>query len=208
MALPNVAWNPADCSQHITLSNDNTTATKAATGDYAGVRGTVSYSTGLRYFEATVPSDNEGAIGLATAAAPIESPLGYSSDAGIGLYDDGTLWLEWDAFSPDQGGPFGDTRVGFLIDTSARKLWVRDSSGAWVHGGDPTSGGTGIDISLLSGALFPMMTGYYTADTSTIYSNSETITLGLPAGAALWGDDGSTNPPNPTRRPIRSVYWL
>lgn len=201
-----VTWNPADCSPHIVLSNGNTTATKSPTGDYSGVRGNVSYSTGLRYFEATVPSGGEGSAGLALATADLEAPLGYNSDLGIGLYGGGSIYIGSSSYGAS--GSFGDTRVGFLIDLTARKLWVKNDSGAWAFGGDPNSSGTGIDISLLSGALFPMMTGYYTDDTSTLYSNPETITLGLPAGAVLWGDEGDTNPPVPPRKPIRSIYWL
>jgi len=200
-----VTWNPADCSPNITLSNGNTTATKGPDGEYSGVRGTVSYSTGLRYCEATVPSDNEGSVGLATASEALDAPLGYGSLEGVGMYDDGTVWMEYNYSLAS--GSFGDTRVGFLVDLDARLLWVKDSTGAWIHGGDPAASGEGLDISMLTGPLFPMMCGHFLNDTSTIYGTPETITLGLPAGATAWGDDGSGTPELP-RKAIRSIFWF
>lgn len=203
--MANVEWNPTDIWTDLELSNGNTTATKTNTGGYHGVRGTISYSAGLRYFEATVPDGNEGSTGLATSAASLSDPLGYGSSEGIGLYGDGTVWMGSSAFGSSEGS-VGNTKVGFLVDLTVKKLWIRASNGNWSHGGDPASGGTGIDISSLSSPLFPMFTGYYTDDSSTLYSNPETITLGLPSGASLWGDEGGTLPP--ARKAIRSVHWF
>lgn len=205
---PNVAWNPADRATKITLSNENTTATKNVSGGYAGARANTSHSTGLRYFEVTVPPGNEGAVGLATSAASLSSPLGYGSSTSVGLYDDGTLWANYNSYGAAKSGPYGNTRVGFLVDVTARKLWIKEASGIWIHGGDPSSGGAGIDIAGLSAALFPMMTGYFVDDKSTLYSNPETVTLGLPANAALWGDQGASGPATPSRKRIRSAYWF
>jgi hypothetical protein len=205
--MPNVAWNPADSWTDLVFSNDDTTATKTVTGSYCGVRGTVSYGTGLRYFEAIVPGGGEGSIGLATAAASLDQPLGYGSSEGLGIYNDGTMWIGGSGYGSSEGA-LENTRVGFLIDLDARKVWVKASNGNWSHGGDPTSGGAGIDISHITTDMYPMFTGFYTDDSSTLYSDTGTITLGLPSGASLWGDSGSTPTPTPTRKPIRSVCWF
>ncbi|GFM27158.1 hypothetical protein [Novosphingobium sp. PY1] len=203
--MANVVWNSEDANENIVLSNGDETATKLGAQGYFGIRGTVSYSAGLRYFEATVPDGNEGSTGLATSAASLSDPLGYASSEGLGLYGDGTVWMGGSAFGSSEGS-VGNTRVGFLVDLTAKKLWIRASNGNWSHGGDPASGGAGIDISSLSSALFPMFTGYYDNDSSTLYSDSGTITLGLPSGATLWGDEGGSTPS--ARKAIRSVYWL
>ncbi len=204
--MANVTWNPVDSWSDLELTNGNTTVRKTTTGAYHGIRGTVSYDTGLRYFEAFVPNGNEGAMGLGTALADLNSPLGYGSDQGLGIYADGTMYVGGSGYNSTDGY-LADTRVGFLVDLTARRVWVKGVSGDWTHGGDPAAGGAGIDISHITTPLFPMFTGYYTDDTSTLYSDTDTITLGLPAGAMLWGDEGGTTP-TPTRKAIRSVHWL
>jgi len=163
-----LAWNPADKSPNITLSNANTTATQTA-GGYYGVRGDVGHGAGTYYFEAIVPaSANEGSIGLANASASLSAPLGYGSRDGVGLYEDGTLWAEWNAYSASVAQYYSAVRVGILANLTTRRLWMRGPTGAWIFGGNPASGGAGIDLSHITGALFPMMVGYGAGNTSTL----------------------------------------
>lgn len=204
--MPNVTWNPLDSAIDLELTNNDATVRKTTTGAYRGIRGTVSYSTGIRYFEAFVPDGNEGATGLANSTASLNDPMGYASDYSVGLFSDGTLWMGNSSFG-SAFGSVGNMRVGYLVDLDSGRLWVRAPNGTWSHGGDPSSGGAGIDISSITGPLFPMFTGYYTDDTSTLYSEAGTITLGLPSGASLWGDAGGGTP-TPNRKAIRSVCWL
>jgi len=205
--MPNAVWNPADSGGELELTNDNATVRRTHTGSYRGIRGTVGYTTGLRYFEGFVPARGEGAFGVGSAEAPLDNSLGYSNDRSLGLYNDGTLYTGGTGY----GSPGGldEQRVGFLVNAATRKLWIRTSATVWSHGGDPAAGGAGIDFSHISGAIFPMFTGHYTDDTTTLFSNTETIEFGLPAGASFWGDEGGTvTPPTPTRKPIRSVRWF
>ncbi len=204
--MANAIWNALDKGIDLELSNNDATVRKTTTGGYRGIRGTVSYSTGLRYFEAFVPDGNEGAMGLGNSTASLNDPLGYASGYSVGLFSDGTLWMGNTAFGSAYGS-VGNMRVGYLVDLDSGKLWVRAPDGSWSHGGDPSSGGTGIDISPITGPLFPMFTGYYTDDMSTLYSGAGNIALELPSGASLWGDAGGGTP-TPTRKPIRSVCWL
>jgi hypothetical protein len=203
-------WNPSDKSSFIDLSNSNTTATHTGDGGYDGVRGVTGYSTGLYYFEAIVPSSGgEGAVGVGSPSHALDASLGYGSVDSVGLYEDGTLWITYSGFAAIGGSSFVGARAGFLVNSSTRRLWVHASNGDWTHGGDPSGSGAGIDISTVTGDLFPMFTGRYIGDTSTIYSATETITLGLPTGATLWGADVVVIPPDPTaaHRPSRMVMW-
>lgn len=205
--MPNAVWNPQDKWTDLELSNYDTTVRKTQTGSYHGIRGLVGYTTGLWYFEGFVPAQGEGSFGVASAAADLNAPLGYGSELGLGLYNDGTLYAGGSAY----GSPGGldNKRVGYLVNPETRRLWIRTSSTVWSHGGDPATGGEGIDFSHISGAIFPMFVGYYTDDTTTLFSNTETIAFGLPAGASFWGDTGGgTVTPTPTRKPIRSVRWF
>lgn len=182
---PKVTWNPADKNAAITLSNNDLKANHAS-GGYHGVRGTIGRSTGLYYFEALVPSGNEGAVGISSASHSLSAPLGYGSTYGAGLYSDGKLWMN----STSTGtATFNDVRVGFLVNLNTRRLWVRGPTGSWHLGGDPSAGGTGVDISSLTGTLYPHATLYFVGDTTTIYGSKSTITLGLPVGATVWGMD-------------------
>lgn len=206
-----VTWNPADKNAAIVLSNGNTTAARTGAESYAGVRGTVGYSTGTYYFEATVPggSGAEGAVGLANATASISDPLGFGNNNGIGAYSDGAVWSGAGDTNLGSVG-YHNRRLGFLVNLTTRRLWIRNDAGAWVVGGDPAASGAGHNISGLSGALFPMATLFYGDDSSTIYSEAGTIIQGLPAGATLWGESTGTpvTPPAPTRKPIRYGRWF
>lgn len=204
--MANVAWNPVDSWSDLELTNDNTTVRKTSTGSYHGIRGTVSHDTGLRYFEAFVPSRGEGSMGLSMPTASLNAPLGYGMAEGLGIYNDGTMFTASSSYGSSEGN-FEDRKAGFLVNLDTRRVWVCVASGVWSHGGNPASGGEGIDISHLTGPIFPAFCGYYTDDSSTLYSNADTIAFGLPAGAMLWGDEGGTVP-TPTRKAIRSLQWL
>ena len=205
--MTNVTWNSADKNAAIVLDGTSTIATRSGADTYAGVRGTVGYSTGTYYFEATVPggSGTEGSVGLANASAPLTEALGYGRSDGIGFYNDGNLYSNAGSASP--GGNYFGVRIGFLVNATSRRLWIKNAS-TWIVGGDPGAGGTGLDISGISGALYPMATIYFSNDSSTLYAEPGTITLGLPAGAALWGDGAVlTPPPTTTTKVYGSVYW-
>jgi hypothetical protein len=203
--VANVTWNPADKAADLTLSNGDTTVTRDTTGAYRSVRGNVGHTDGLRYFEAFVPFGGESSTGIAMASMSLNDPLGYGSDQSAGVYNDGTLYAN-NGYGKSTG-EFDTRRAGFLVNLTTRKMWVKADNGQWSHGGDPASGGSGIDISHMTGPLFPAFCGYHAATTSTLYSEAETITLGLPAGASFWGASGGTTPVTPTRKPIRSGRW-
>jgi hypothetical protein len=205
-----VTWNPADKNAAIVLSNSNVTAGRASGNTYAGVRGTTGYTSGTYYFEATVPGGPgaEGSVGLANAASSQSDPLGYGSSNGVGFYPDGNLYTASGSASP--GGNYYGVRLGFLVNVTSRRLWIKNASGAWIVGGDPASS-AGFDISGISGALYPMATIYFVEDTSTIYSEAGSITLGLPSSATLWGDASGTSvtpPTTSTRKATRLGRWL
>ncbi|WP_288484742.1 hypothetical protein [uncultured Novosphingobium sp.] len=204
--MANVTWNPSDKHANITLSGDLFTATHSVSGQYNGVRGTVGYSTGTYYFEALVPEGNEGAAGVAATSHNLTDPLGfYGGSSGAGLFHDGTLFVGGTSYSANQ--IVGNTSVGFLVNVATKRLWVRSAAGAWVLGGDPTSSGPGIDLSGISGALYPMFVAYYPTDSSMIRAESTNINMALPAGASLWGDGAVVTPPATPAKVYGSVYW-
>jgi hypothetical protein len=203
-----MAWNPADKNLNITLSNNNASATQTSDANYYGVRGDTGYATGLYYFEAIVPmSSNEGAVGFANTTASLADPLGYASPYGGGLYEDGTLWINNSLYYSTASENLRDVRVGFLINLTSRRLWIQRAAGGWTHGGDPNSNGPGIDIASVIGPLFPMFTGRFVGNASTLFSTAGAMTLGVPTGATVWGDTAATPTPTNARRNSRLVIW-
>jgi hypothetical protein len=67
-SVPTSTWNPADKGASVVLSGGNLIAAKAAAG-YQSVRGTISKSSGNRYFEITAVNTSGGAIPLIVGVA-------------------------------------------------------------------------------------------------------------------------------------------
>lgn len=186
-------WNPADKSAATVLSSGNLVAT---TPTNAGVRSTVSETTGKFYWEITYTTVNTNS--LTTGVGLVTGDLAFGSATGFCWVGRSTGGISVGAAA--SGSSLGaavapSSVVGIAVDFGAKLIWFRIApAGNWNGSGtaNPATAAGGVDISAIStGALFAFMTGASsdavtanfgaTAFTGTVPSG---FTAGLPAAAA------------------------
>lgn len=152
-------WNPTDKAPNFTLSNSNRTATQTGTG-FDSLRATFGKSSGTGCFELTYnifPGRGELFVGVGTASAVLAGYFvgldafgwGYYSGGGkfnVGVQTAyGTTWDSEDVMM-----------VEVNIDTKIMEIFKNS-----------VSQGT-IDISALTGPIFPMASCYIATSAMTI----------------------------------------
>jgi hypothetical protein len=196
------SWNPADTQAEITLSNLNCTATRTVEtvpGSYVNSRALFGLSTGKWYYQGTVNAltdDGNQGVGIGNATAT----LGGLDPTGV------TEWIGWDNNSVAlyNGGIFLGNNVvvgsdDLLLDLddilqvavniSARRIWFAVNGGNWNGSAtaDPSGNIGGVDISVIAGDLYPMLTLFDLDDQMTatfapsLFNNYE-----APAGFIGW----------------------
>lgn len=178
MAFP-TNWNPSDNSGS-TLSNSNKTAV-------GGCVRTVQYGGASEklYFEVVTGSGGGSAgsaVGFANASFAVATDDSSNSANAITAWTDGNIYFlnsavaGWGTPNPPAG-----TVISCAIDTTLKKIWVRQGSGNWNNSGtdNPATGTGGASI---TGA------GPYTA----IYQGPDALTVTLQA-ATLTVPSGFTD---------------
>lgn len=191
------AFNPADQSVGIALSDSNFVATNAATLSGQAVRGLTSHTAGKFYleFQNITLEDNSDQFGLATAALV----LGTSQAAGcLGWSRDGTYCNGSSFPFSAAGDPSLKAAACIAIDLTAHLWWIRGDAGIWNGSGtaNPATGAGGFTLQAgMQGiALFPwarlrhiagaptvrVVTGAYTS------AGAHAFLQAVPAGFSPW----------------------
>jgi hypothetical protein len=185
------AWNIADKSANITLSNADKTATQAATNVATGARSTKlipSSVAGKFYAEFVI--DNVVTLGNSTPLVGIKS-----STADVTVYDTENVFLQANGYvqvaSSGVGTLHGNatdgTVVGFAWNTSAQKVWFRQGAGSWTNSGDPATNTGGVSISALASANYGLWTNLFSnTDAVSLRTEVADFTLQGPAGFSSW----------------------
>jgi hypothetical protein len=150
--------SPTDHSASITLSNGNLTVTTAlATGPF-GIRASRAVSAGAKiYWEVHVDAYNSAEIfGLADSTASFTASLW-----GVTANPDAAGWfsttLRYNTTTQAVADKAPASWVGFAYDDTAKKLWIRNSTG-WLNG-DPVAGTSGLSVSGIGASVFPAFQG-------------------------------------------------
>jgi len=170
-------WNPADKNADITLSNGNLTATKTANnGNYVGLRGTLSRSSGKWHLEYLVDTAEANmGLGIGNATAALDNYVG-SSVHSIGAYS-GSVWTN--GGSAGAGPSFGSSDVVVVeVDLDAKTYRVAVNTGSY-SGPFSFSGATG--------PFFPMANAQTLGRGFTINTGGSAFTKTPTAGYAAWG---------------------
>lgn len=193
-------WNPADKHADVSLSNGNLTASKptdTSGSGYSDVRGTVGKSADKWHFEIT----NVAALptpGLANASAGLETFPGEDNNS-IGVFAADGIYIGGVMVAPMVGA--APAVYAIEIDRTANLFWVAFDDGDWNEdaGADPATGAVGIDISAISGELFPIISLYNaapTGDVATINFGASAFTRTVSDGFTAWdgGDEAGPVP--------------
>lgn len=176
----NLAWNPADKSAHIILSNTDRTAA-VDVGQWYGARASVGRSSGkycFRVQQGASAGVASQAAGIALLTASLDNWLG-SDENGWGHLSDGyKTHAGYSSYGSRWDSPSDELMV--LVDLDAGKLWF-GVNGVYMGGGDPVAGTNPAFSGIPAGTYFPMCSTKSTVDRLTIIPESS-----LPAGFLQW----------------------
>lgn len=160
------AWNPAYLSPSASMAASNTELRAATTATYANSR-SLSVLSGDVYFSARCEkgSSNNYGFGITDAAVSLTSAGRYTGDQNsIGLWQEGRVYMGGASIHTITALPVS-AYLEVAVRVSSRRVWIRQSGGAWIGGGDPaanttptgTLGGTG--ALYIAGSLDPRTGG-------------------------------------------------
>lgn len=193
-----ITWNAADCAPALVLSNGDLTVTHPGPTGNAKVRATTSKSTGKWVVEIGVIVDLSGqtGIGLASASTSLtgSSNLGSSGQDSTSVSTSGGVRVSPAGQVianniPLNYGP-GET-VMIAVDLDASLVWFRTSGSNWNNSGtaNPATGVGGVDISAISGTLYPSVQLRGSGDQMTANFGASAFVHTIPSGFTSW--DGS-----------------
>ena len=173
-------WNPLDMNSGLATSNANlSVATGGVTSVHRLIRGTMGFTTPC-YFEMTTSGGNSTMLviigaGEATANPADGTYLGsYSKSFGLG-YSTTANNFYTSGVTNANGSPTNvvDGTWGFALDPANGKGWIKNTSGAWIGGGDPAAG-TSPTMTWTSDGLawFPAASLYNVASSFSIILNA------------------------------------
>src|SRR6185503_19314257 len=196
-------WSSTSKNARVVLSNNSLTATSSAQGIAETGFGTVAIgvATGQkRYWEVTVNNVHSTgetiAVGVCNASQSVADGgfLGSAGGTGIGWWNSSNVYFNGSVVTTVQSYTVGDV-LCFAVDYDAKKMWFRKNNGLWNNAGgqDPATGTGGIDISAITGTVFPAYTfvdngapaGQFTANFGAT-TFAQTIPSGFSSFSGQW----------------------
>jgi hypothetical protein len=177
-------WNRLDVGGSVVLTNGSLTAESAAAN--SGVRWATGYTEGKRYWECRYDRfDYFNAVGVATASADLINVIGNFGIQAALLYGTGNAAANGVALGSILGLRHEGDVIGTALNIDDGLIFFRVApSGNWNGnaGADPTTGAFGIDISALSGALFPVFAATLPNNRVTANAGDTAFSGTIPSG--------------------------
>jgi len=164
-------WNPSDKHANVSLSGGNLIASGTTSG-YFSARGTAAIVSGNKYYGEFVMNSVGGsdmAIGLANSSANLADYISAGGGNSIGYFLGYGLMLSDTPVSGYGSGWADNDRVGFAINGTTQRLYIRVNGGSWLNSGDPVAGTGGADISALGATIYVALT--FSLNTESITAN-------------------------------------
>lgn len=189
------AFDPANTSSYITLSNNNLTATGNNASQAGTTRGTRGLNAGKHYFELTYVTDGALRFGFCNSNFVITNGTAQAigsdvatNGAAIVLSLGGYATL---IFGGVSGIQFTTLVVagmvyGLAVDLTGGNLYF-SQAGVWLNGSGPT--GAGDFTWTPSGTWFPAVssTNFNTSAAATLNVGKTAFSYGPPSGFVAWG---------------------
>ena len=149
-----VTWSTTDKTGGMVLTNGNLTWTES-TGESEAIRSTVGKSSNKWYWEVTVTSTQDGAVGIRLGSDAINSAV--SAGTTVSFRSTGTVFSSGgmtinSGNKPSASYSNGDVLM-FALDMDVGKLWI-GRNGSWASGADPTAGTNPLAESLPAGTYY------------------------------------------------------
>lgn len=183
-----VTLDPANKGSAITLSGGNLTATNNA-GTDASVKSTVSHASGKLYAEVTIVAEARGLMGAGNASATLTNFVGSDAN-GIGLFDDGTIFLNGGNVGFAHTFAAGDI-VDVALDVGNNLIWFRPNGSGntlWNNNAanNPATATGGASVSTITGPFFFMDSPCNVSTTHTVNFGATAYAHTPPAGFGNW----------------------
>jgi hypothetical protein len=195
-------WDPAHKNAAIALTGGNLTATSSAgSGSVnAAVYATTAISATVKqYFEITVTvvlAQSFYSVGVMNGSASLSANIGQTNGAAaVQRLVGGQLYLL------RNGTNLGVSTIPQLVtgqvlrvavDRAANKLWWAVNNNIWtgasvwfgslVAGDDPATGAGGMDISTVTGTIYPAMSSAWTGEVAVLNAGATAFAYAVPAG--------------------------
>jgi hypothetical protein len=196
VAAPATTWSTTDKHADIALSSGNLTATRtASTGaTYCAVRSTTSKSSGKWVFAVdplALTTPGNVSVGVANASQLLNIYLGNSNNS-VSLFANGQVWrnaaaqLTVNSTSRDYAAATSEVMVA--VDLDNKRIWFKTDADPW--NGDATANPAtnvgGVDITLVTGALFAAVNLNAVNDAFTVNLGATAFTNTIPSGFTAW----------------------
>ena len=187
-------WNPDYAGTGILLTNNNTraTGTYAISGvDYATVLGSIPITSGQKVMFSLTQNvwgqlADEVGIGIGNLSTNLNAWAGYTIDSGA-LYDAGQWWTNDSEIAT--GLPTfqnNDMVIDVAVDRQNNLIWFRVNGKLWNNNlaADPGTAVGGIDISSITGDVYPAYTPAYnnSINVGSVITVNPTSLFSVPVG--------------------------
>ena len=202
-AVPSMTFDPAYTGNHLTISYQGLTVTAPSTivGFPASLT-TVAINPGQRVmFSVTMdrwaPTADTSSVGIANHVFDPNQYLG-SDLLSIGFWDDGVAYKNSTGTSGFPTFQFNGAVIDVAVDRFHNLIWMRVNGGSWNNDvtADPVAATGGVDISYISGIVYPGVSPWYYNGTLGEMSINPTAKYSVPVGYTFIGQEqGAWVPP-------------
>ena len=201
--VPSMTFDPAYTGNHLVISNTGLTVTAPSTivGFPASLT-TVAINPGQRVmFSVTMDrwalTPDTSSVGIANHVFDPNQYLG-SDLLSIGFWDDGLAFKNSTSTSGFPTFQFNGAVIDVAVDRFHNLIWMRVNGGLWNNdaAADPITATGGVDISYITGIVYPGVSPWYYSGTLGKMSINTTAKYTVPVGFMFIGQDqGAWVPP-------------
>ena len=210
---PSVVFDPAYTGTSLLLSNSGLTVTAppSISGEPSALT-TRAISSGQKVmFSVTIdvyaPRSDYTSVGIATHGANVETWLGSSGSPSVGFWDDGYVYINGSGTSGYPTFGYDGAVVDVAVDRDNNLIWMRVDGGDWNNNpsANPAAATGGVDISYITGNVYPGVNPYYSSGTAGKMSINRSALYSVPVGFEFIGQ-GAWVPDTPDIYSNTDVY--
>lgn len=193
-------WNPSDKDANIVLSGGNLVATSSAGSGTVNtaVRATTAISATIKqYFEVTITGTigQYMSVGVMNATASLVANVGQTNGAafvkGYSGNSFSNIYRNGGATATNYPNPAAGQTIRVAVDRTANRVWWAVNNNTWSGSAvwmgdtstnnDPNTGLGGLDITSVTGTIYPAYSSAWTGDVATL-NPGPTLTYAVPSG--------------------------